>query len=210
LNAILVKINRVLLVNSDRGEGGGMNQKIEKATLAGGCFWCLEAIYKKIKGVLEVIPGYSGGKTKNPSYEQVCSDTTGHAETIQISFAPDLISYAEILKIFWEIHNPTTLNRQGHDIGSQYRSVIFYHNEEQKRIAEKSKKDLEDANIWPGPVVTEIVPYNEFYPAEEYHKNYFRNHPENGYCQLVVRPKVEKFKKKFQDYFKEDNERRDK
>jgi peptide-methionine (S)-S-oxide reductase len=187
-----------------------MNQKIEKATLAGGCFWCLEAIYKKIKGVLEVIPGYSGGKTKNPSYEQVCSDTTGHAETIQISFAPDLISYAEILKIFWEIHNPTTLNRQGHDIGSQYRSVIFYHNEEQKRIAEKSKKDLEDANIWPGPVVTEIVPYNEFYPAEEYHKNYFRNHPENGYCQLVVRPKVEKFKKKFQDYFKEDNERRDK
>jgi len=186
-----------------------MNQKIEKATLAGGCFWCLEAIYKKVKGVKEVIPGYSGGQTNNPTYEQVCSDTTGHAEAIQISFVPDLISYAEILEIFWEIHNPTTFNRQGHDIGSQYRSAIFYHNEEQKKIAEKSKQDLRDANIWSDPVVTEIVPYNEFYPAEEYHKNYFQNHPENGYCQLVVRPKVEKFKKKFQDYFKEDNERKE-
>jgi len=174
-----------------------MNQKNEKATLAGGCFWCLEAIYKKVKGVKEVIPGYSGGQTKNPTYEQVCSDTTGHAEVIQITFEPDVISYAEILKIFWQIHNPTTLNRQGHDIGSQYRSVIFYHNEEQKKIAEKSKKDLQDANTWSDPIVTEIVPYSEFYPAEEYHKNYFRNYPESGYCQLVVSPKVEKFKKTF-------------
>jgi len=187
-----------------------MNQKNEKATLAGGCFWCLEAIYKKVKGVKEVIPGYSGGQTKSPTYEQVCSDTTGHAEAIQITFEPDVISYVEILKIFWQIHNPTTLNRQGHDIGSQYRSVIFYHNEEQRKIAEKSKKDLQDAHIWPDPIVTEIIPVDEFYPAEEYHKNYFRNHPESGYCQLVVRPKVEKFKKTFQNYFKEDNGRRDK
>ncbi len=192
-------------MSSSKGEGQDMNQKIEKTTLAGGCFWCLEAIYKKVKGVKEVIPGYSGGQTKSPTYEQVCSDTTGHAEAIQITFQPDVISYAEILKIFWQIHNPTTLNRQGHDIGSQYRSVIFYHNEEQKKIAEKSKKDLQDANTWSDPIVTEIVPYSEFYPAEEYHKNYFRNHPESGYCQLVVRPKVEKFKKTFQDYFNEDD-----
>jgi len=196
-------------VSSGKREGEDMNQKIEKATLAGGCFWCLEAIYKKVKGVKEVIPGYSGGQTKSPTYEQVCSDTTGHAEAIQITFEPDVISYTEILKIFWHIHNPTTLNRQGHDIGSQYRSVIFYHNEEQKKIAEKSKKDLQDAHIWSDPIVTEIISFDEFYPAEEYHKNYFRNHPESGYCQLVVKPKVEKFKKTFQDYFKEDNERRE-
>jgi len=197
-------------VNSSKREEEEMNQKIEKATLAGGCFWCLEAIYKKVKGVKEVIPGYSGGQTVSPTYEQVCSDTTGHAEAIQITFEPDVISYAEILKIFWQIHNPTTLNRQGHDIGSQYRSAIFYHNEEQMKIAEKSKKDLQDGHIWLDPIVTEIIPVDEFYPAEEYHKNYFRNHPESGYCQLVVRPKVEKFKKTFQNYFKEDHERRNK
>ncbi len=177
-----------------------MNKKIEKATLAGGCFWCLEAIYKRVKGVQEVIPGYSGGQTEYPTYEQVCSDTTGHAETIQITFNPDVISFSEILKIFWSLHNPTTLNRQGHDVGSQYRSVIFYHNEKQKIIAEKSKKDLQDAGIWSDPIVTEIVPFSEFYPAEEYHRNYFQNHPENSYCQIVVMPKVEKFKKVFQDY----------
>jgi len=177
-----------------------MNQKIEKVTLAGGCFWCLEAIYKRVKGVQEVISGYSGGQTKYPTYEQVCSDTTGHAEAIQITFNPDVIAFSEILKIFWSIHNPTTLNRQGHDIGSQYRSVIFYHNEEQRKVAEKSKKDLQVAGIWPDPIVTEIVPFSEFFPAEEYHKNYFQDHPENSYCQMVVMPKVEKFKKVFQDY----------
>jgi len=184
-----------------------MEQKIEKATLAGGCFWCLEAIYKKIKGVTEAIPGYSGGHTKNPAYEQVCADTTGHAEVIQITFEPEIISYAEILNIFWQIHNPTTLNRQGYDIGSQYRSAIFYHNEKQKEIAEKLKKDLQDASIWPDPIVTEIIPLKEFYPAEEYHRNYLQNHPENNYCKMVVIPKVLKFMKKFQDYLKKNNQK---
>ena len=177
-----------------------MKQKTEKITLAGGCFWCLEAIYKRVKGIQEVIPGYSGGQTKYPTYEQVCSDTTGHAEAIQITFNTDVISFSEILKIFWSLHNPTSLNRQGHDIGSQYRSVIFYHNEEQRKVAEKSKKDLQVAGIWLDPIVTEIVPFSEFFPAEEYHKNYFQDHPENSYCQMVVMPKVEKFKKVFQDY----------
>src|SRR6056297_1846443 len=145
-----------------------MNQKIEKATLAGGCFWCLEAIYKKVRGVKEVIPGYSGGQTKSPTYEQVCSDTTGHAEAIQITFEPDVISYAEILKIFWQIHNPTTLNRQGHDIGSQYRSVIFYHNEEQKKMAEQSKQKMDQSGYFNNPIVTKIEPYSNFYEAEDY------------------------------------------
>jgi len=179
-----------------------MEQKMEKITLAAGCFWCLEAIYQKVKGVLEVIPGYSGGHVKSPTYEQVCSDTTGHAEVVLITFDPEIISYAEILKIFWQIHNPTTLNYQGHDIDSQYRSVIFYHNEEQKKIAENSKKVLQDARIWPDPIVTEIIPFSEFYPAEEYHKNYYQNHPENSYCHLVMMPKVQKFEKLFQNYIK--------
>lgn len=175
-----------------------MNKKIEKATLAGGCFWCLEAIYEKVNGVLEVVSGYSGGEKKNPSYQQVCTGMTGHAEAIQITFSPDIISYDRILEIFWSIHNPTTIDRQGHDIGSQYRSVIFYHNERQKNIAENSKKD----GIWPDPIVTEILPLEEFYPAEEYHKDYFQNHPENSYCQMVISPKVKKFKKVFEKYIK--------
>ena len=179
-----------------------MDQKKEKATLAAGCFWCLEAIYKKVKGVHKVISGYSGGQVENPTYEQVCSDTNGHAEVVQITFYPDVISYAEILKIFWKIHDPTSLNRQGHDIGSQYRSAIFYHNAKQKKIAESSKKDLQDACIWPNPIVTEIIPFSKFYQAEEYHHNYYQSHPENSYCQLVVMPKIKKFEKVFQDYIK--------
>ena len=179
-----------------------MEKKTEKATLAAGCFWCLEAIYKKVKGVHEVIPGYSGGQVKSPTYEQVCSDTTGHAEVAQVTFYPDIISYAEILKIFWKVHNPTTLNRQGHDIGSQYRSVIFYHNEEQKKIAEKSKNDLQISRIWSAPIVTEIVPFSEFYPAGEYHRNYYQDHLQNSYCQIIVMPKIKKFEKVFQDYIK--------
>ena len=177
-----------------------IEKKMEKASLAAGCFWCLEAIYKQVKGISEVISGYSGGNVNNPSYEQVCSDTTGHAEAVQITYDPEVISYAEILKIFWQVHNPTTPNRQGHDIGSQYRSVIFYHNEEQERIAESSRKDLQEASVWPDPIVTEIIPFREFFPAEEYHQNYYRNHPENTYCQLVVRPKVAKFEKVFEKY----------
>ena len=179
-----------------------IEKKMEKATLAAGCFWCLEAIYKQVKGVQEVISGYSGGHVKNPTYEQVCSDTTGHAEAVQMTFDPEVISYAEILNIFWQVHNPTTLNRQGHDIGSQYRSVIFYHNEDQQRIAQSVRKELQEARIWPAPIVTEIVPFREFFPAEEYHQNYYRNHPKNTYCQFVVRPKVKKFEKVFQKYIK--------
>lgn len=177
-----------------------IKKKMEKATLAAGCFWCLEAIFKKVKGVLEVISGYSGGDVVNPTYEQVCSDATGHAEAVQITFDPEVISYAEILKIFWQVHNPTTLNRQGHDIGSQYRSVIFCHNEEQKKIAENSRKELQDARIWPDDIVTEIVPLTQFYPAEEYHQDYYQRNPGNSYCQLVVRPKVTKFERVFEKY----------
>lgn len=177
-----------------------MERKTEVATLAGGCFWCLEAIYKRVKGVLEVIPGYSGGKIDSPTYEQVCSDTTGHAEVIQIIFEPEIITYQDILTIFWQIHNPTTKNRQGNDIGSQYRSVIFYHNENQKQIAENSKKVLEDLHVWGNPIVTEIIPFSEFYRAEEYHQDYYENHPENSYCQFVVGPKVKKFSKDFKKY----------
>lgn len=176
-----------------------MTEKTEVATLAGGCFWCLEAVYKRVKGVLEVIPGYSGGYVKCPSYEQVCSDTTGHAEVIQIIFNPQIISYDEILKIFWQVHNPTTLNRQGNDIGSQYRSVIFYHDDKQKEIAERSKKDLQEAHIWQNPVVTEIVPFKQFYQAEEYHRDYYENNHYNSYCQFVVGPKVKKFVKEFKE-----------
>ncbi len=177
-----------------------MEKEIEVATLAGGCFWCLEAIYKRVKGVIKVIPGYSGGVIDNPSYKQVCSDTTGHAEAVQIFFNPKIISYHELLKIFWQIHNPTTLNCQGDDIGSQYRSVIFYHNTRQKKIAEKSKKDWQDAHIWPQPIVTELIPFQKFFPAEEYHRDFFENHPENQYCQLVVKPKIKKFEQTFQEY----------
>ncbi|NLL61508.1 MAG: peptide-methionine (S)-S-oxide reductase MsrA [Candidatus Atribacteria bacterium] len=177
-----------------------MAKGTEVATLAGGCFWCLEAVYQRVKGIIRVIPGYSGGEIKNPSYEQVCSDTTGHAEAIQVFFNPELISYCEILEIFWHIHNPTTLNRQGNDIGSQYRSVIFYHNEQQKKIAENSKKELENSHTLSASIVTEIVPFQEFYEAEEYHHNYLKNYPENSYCQFVVLPKIKKFEKNFQKY----------
>lgn len=179
-------------------------KKYEKATLAAGCFWCLEAVYQKVNGVIKVVSGYSGGKTKDPTYEEVCSDTTGHAEVVQVTFDPEVISYPEILKIFWQLHDPTTLNRQGNDRGSQYRSAIFYHNEEQKEIAGKTKKDLQESHIWPNPIVTEIVPIREFYPAEDYHQDYLNQHPGNTYCQYIVLPKVKKFEKTFQSYLKKD------
>ncbi len=179
-----------------------MNKKTEIATLAGGCFWCLEEIYGRVKGVIKVVSGYVGGITKDPTYEQVCSGSTGHAEAVQITFNPQVISYQDILNIFWQIHNPTTKNRQGHDIGTQYRSVIFYHDEVQKEIAEKSKKDLEDSNVWESPIVTEILPVEEFYQAETYHQNYYKNNPYNSYCQFVVKPKVNKFLRDFDEYIK--------
>lgn len=179
-----------------------VNTKTEIATLGGGCFWCLEAIYKRVKGVVKVTSGYSGGTKANPTYEEVSTGTTGHAEVVQVEFDPTRISYKEILDIFWQIHDPTQLNRQGNDIGTQYRSVIFYHNEAQKRIAQNSKLELEKEKIFDKPIVTEITAFKAFYPAENYHKNYYDTNPDQPYCQLVITPKLQKFKKHFSEYLK--------
>ena len=176
-----------------------MTNNIEKATLGGGCFWCVEAVYQNLKGVNRVISGYSGGMTENPTYSQVCTGTTGHAEVVQISFDPSQISFATILYVFWRTHDPTTLNRQGADVGTQYRSAIFYHNEEQKLIAERSKQETEASDLWPTPLVTQIIPLTTFYQAEEYHQNYYLNNPYQPYCLMVINPKVKKFKSEFQD-----------
>jgi len=178
-----------------------MNRQ-EVATLAGGCFWCLEAVFKEVKGVQRVLSGFTGGEKVNPTYEEVCSDETGHAEAIDITFFADIISYHEILEIFFSVHDPTTLNRQGNDIGTQYRSAIFYHNEPQKFIAEQIIKELKEAHIWDRPIVTEIKPYTEFYSAEEYHRDYFERNPNKAYCQMVIAPKVSKFHKKWEDKLK--------
>ncbi|MCR1811265.1 peptide-methionine (S)-S-oxide reductase MsrA [Sulfurospirillum sp. hDNRA2] len=172
----------------------------EKATFGGGCFWCLEAVFEETRGVVDVISGYAGGQTSSPTYEQVCSGNTGHAEVVQITFDPKLISYEALLKIFWLIHDPTTLNRQGNDVGTQYRSVIFYHNETQKTQAEASMKAF--ASKFTKPIVTEIKPLEVFYKAEAYHQNYFKNNPNQGYCMFVVSPKVEHFKHEYKDLVK--------
>lgn len=169
----------------------------EVATLAGGCFWCLEAIFKEVKGVQRVLSGYTGGEKINPTYEEVCSDKTGHAEAIDITFFPDMISYREILEIFFTVHDPTTLNRQGNDVGTQYRSAIFYHNEAQKIIAEQVIKEINEAHIWDAPIITEVKPYAKFYSAEEYHREYFSRHPEQSYCQTVISPKLNKFRQRW-------------
>ena len=169
----------------------------EVATLAGGCFWCLEADFKEVKGVQRVLSGYTGGKKENPTYDDVCSDKTGHAEALDITFFPDVISYREILEIFFTVHDPTTMNRQGHDTGSQYRSAVFYHDEAQKSIADKVIGEINNAHIWSSPIVTELKPYTKFYSAEEYHRDYFENHPEQGYCQAIIAPKVLKFRQKW-------------
>ncbi len=171
--------------------------KEEIATLAGGCFWCMEAIFKDIHGVQQVVSGYTGGTKVKPTYEQVCSDKTGHAEAIQITYFPEEISFREMLEIFFTIHDPTTLNRQGNDRGSQYRSAIFYHNEAQKFIAEQVIKDLTKEKLYPNPIVTELRPYKVFYSAEDYHRDYFDNNPDQPYCQAVVAPKVAEFRKKW-------------
>lgn len=172
---------------------------LEIATLGGGCFWCLEAVYSELKGVLKVESGYSGGDVKNPTYDQVCSDETGHAEVVQVTYDPDVITYREILEVFFSIHDPTTPNRQGADVGTQYRSVIFYHDDNQKRVAEEVMREVEKSDIWGRPIVTQLVPFVEFFKAEEYHQNYFRNNPNQPYCQVVVAPKVAKFRKKYFD-----------
>jgi peptide-methionine (S)-S-oxide reductase len=176
--------------------------KLEIATLGGGCFWCTEAIFSRLKGVEDVIPGYAGGSVTNPNYEQVCTDTTGHAEVVQIKFDPEIISYDELLRVFFTIHDPTTLNRQGADVGSQYRSIILYHNDEQRKGAEKVMKEIEDSKVWGKPLVTELTPFKAFYPAEEYHKNYFEKNPYQPYCQFVIAPKVAKLRQHYLDRLK--------
>jgi peptide-methionine (S)-S-oxide reductase len=170
---------------------------MEQATLAGGCFWCLEAVFEQLQGVERVVSGYSGGRRPNPTYEQVCAGTTGHAEVVQVTYDPAVISYNDILEIFFAIHDPTTLNHQGADVGTQYRSAIFYHDEAQREAAEETIRRLENECIWDGPIVTEVVPLKTFYPAEDYHQGYFRTHPEQGYCSLVISPKVAKFRRAF-------------
>ncbi len=175
-----------------------ISHAMETATLGGGCFWCVEAIYQDVMGVHRVVSGYAGGAVENPTYQQVCSGTTGHAEVVQIAFDPAVISFEEILFIFWRTHDPTTLNRQGYDVGTQYRSVIFYHNAHQKRIAERSQAETEASDLWPDRIVTEIAPLTRFYEAENYHQNYFKENPHQLYCIAVIDPKVQKFRRSFQ------------
>jgi peptide-methionine (S)-S-oxide reductase len=179
-----------------------MNQSTEIATLAGGCFWCLEAVYDELKGVADVVSGYTGGKVENPSYEAVCTGDTGHAEVVQVTFNPQVVSYRELLEVFFTIHDPTSLNRQGADVGTQYRSAIFYHNPGQKTIAEEVIRDLEHESIWGKPIVTQLVPFSKFYPAEAYHQEYFKRNPYQGYCVAVIAPKVAKFRKKYLEKLK--------
>lgn len=174
-----------------------MNSNIEYATFGGGCFWCVEACFTMLKGVESVTSGYSGGHKENPTYKEVCTGETGHAEVVQIAFDPKVVSFEQLLDTFWFLHNPTTLNRQGEDVGTQYRSVIFYHNENQKAIAEQSMRNSESSGQWQGKYVTEITPFEKFWPAEEYHQGYYEDNPTQPYCSAVVGPKVEKFKKVF-------------
>lgn len=169
----------------------------EIITLGGGCFWCLEAVYDEIRGVTDVLSGYAGGHVPNPTYRQVCAETTGHAEVVQVKFDPQVVSLEELLSVFFTIHDPTTLNRQGADVGTQYRSAIFYHNEQQRKTAVRLINELNEARIWDNPIVTEVNPIDAFYVAEDYHQNYFVNNPGQGYCRVVVAPKVSKFRQKF-------------
>lgn len=180
----------------------GMGQKLETATLGGGCFWCTEAVYKELKGVEDVKPGYSGGHVKNPSYREVCTGSTGHAEVVQITFDPGVISYSDILEVFFKTHDPTTFNRQGNDVGTQYRSVIFYHSEKQKEVAEKVIALFEKEKIYNKPIVTLIEPFKIFYEAEDYHHDYYERNKNQPYCQFVITPKMEKFEKVFKDKLK--------
>lgn len=174
----------------------------ETATIAGGCFWCLEAVYDMLKGVDSVVSGYAGGKVENPSYRDVCNGTTGHAEVVQITYDPAVISFRDLLDVFFTIHDPTTLNRQGADVGTQYRSSVFYHTPEQKAIAEQTIRDVNTAKTWNAPIVTEVVPLDKFYAAEDYHQEYFANNPNQPYCRVVVAPKVSKARQYFVDRLK--------
>ena len=173
------------------------NKDLETATLAAGCFWCVEAVFDALIGVEDVVSGYSGGHTDNPTYQQVCSETTGHAEVVQIRFDPEQLSFADLLRVYFTVHDPTTLNRQGGDIGTSYRSAIFYHTERQRELAERYKQKVNEAGVFASPIVTEITPAATFYPAEQYHQNFFNDNPRQPYCQAVVGPKVEKLRQVF-------------
>lgn len=199
------KTNNAVTMNTDadihtkeiqRGTG------IDTAIFGAGCFWCIEAVFQRLEGVISVKSGYSGGSVKNPSYKEVCAGTTGHAEVAQIIYDRSKISFDELLEVFWKTHDPTTLNSQGNDFGTQYRSAVFYHNEEQKQLAEGYKKKLNEAHVYPNPIVTEITAFKAFYPAEDYHQNYYNQNGEQGYCRFVIQPKVEKFEKVFKDKLK--------
>ncbi len=179
------------------------NTNLDTATFGAGCFWCVEAIYQQLEGVVSVTSGFSGGKVANPTYEAVCTGSTGHDEVCNIVYDTTKISFEELLEVFWSVHDPTTLNRQGHDSGTQYRSAIFYHNDHQKQLAEKYKADLDKSGAWKDPLVTEITPFTAFYSAEKYHQNYYNdNSGKNSYCSIVIAPKLEKFKKVFADKLK--------
>ncbi|HAF30404.1 MAG TPA: peptide-methionine (S)-S-oxide reductase [Bacteroidales bacterium] len=178
------------------------NKNMEVATFGTGCFWCTEAIFQQLKGVESAVSGYSGGTVKNPTYKEVCTGNTGHAEVIQITYDAQIISFKDLLEVFWQTHDPTTLNRQGADVGTQYRSVIFYHSEPQKEMALDYKKKLNEANVYDNPIVTEITEFKEFYKAEDYHQEYYNNNKSQPYCNFVITPKVDKFKKVFKDKLK--------
>lgn len=180
-------------------------ENLKEATLGAGCFWCVEAVFEELKGVQSVKAGYAGGHVKNPTYKQVAYENTGHAEVTRILYDPNVITFEQLLDVFWHTHDPTTLNRQGPDVGPQYRSAIFYHNEEQKKIAEKSKAKTEDSGLWDNPIVTEITPLTNYSEAEDYHQNYYKNNPNAGYCRAIIAPKLQKFRKEFSHMLKEKN-----
>jgi len=203
-NTIMAAENRTDVKRNEPHQPAG-DSKLETATFGEGCFWCSEAVFQRLRGVKSVVSGYSGGKVDNPTYEQVCNGNTGHAEVIQITYDPKEISFDELLKVFWQTHDPTTPNQQGHDVGTQYRSAIFYHNDDQRRIAEQYKQQLEKSGTFKKPIVTEISPFKTFYPAEKYHQNYFNANPSQRYCEFVIRPKVEKFNKEFKDLLKQES-----
>ncbi len=188
-------------LNEDRS-GTGISKEKELVTFGGGCFWCLEAVFDELRGVVNVESGYSGGRVENPSYEEVCTGTTGHAEVVQITFDQSVISYEEILQVFFNVHDPTTMNRQDPDVGSQYRSVIFYRDEEQKSVAEKVMREIAAEGTWKAPIVTQLVPFKKFYMAEDYHQEYFRNNPAQPYCQMIILPKVDKFMRHYHEKLK--------
>jgi peptide-methionine (S)-S-oxide reductase len=189
-------LTAILLFSMTKTEISDPDQ-VQQATFGAGCFWCVEAIYQRVNGVISVESGYSGGHVDNPTYREVTSGETGHAEVVRVDFDPAVISFEELLEVFWHTHDPTTLNRQGADVGPQYRSAIFYHNDEQKEIAEKSLRNTNESDLWSDPIVTEISPLINYYTAEDYHQNYFNNNPNAGYCSVVIAPKVQKFKKDF-------------